>query len=84
MQYCYERGFDWGGLYNYFDRVSCWCCPLKNQKELKNLYLHFPELWAELKEMDKKAFNQFKRSYSVQQLEEKFAREVALEGGGNG
>jgi len=84
LQYCYERGFDWGGLYNYFDRVSCWCCPLKNQKELKNLYMHSPELWAELKEMDKKAFNQFKHSYSVQQLEEKFAREVALEGGGNG
>jgi len=79
LQYCYERGFDWGGLYNYFDRVSCWCCPLKNLKELKNLYLHFPELWAELKEMDKRAFNQFKRNYSVEQLEEKFKAEIAAE-----
>lgn len=25
LQYCYDRGFDWEGLYNYFSRVSCWC-----------------------------------------------------------
>ena len=28
LEYCYERGYDWGGLYRLFDRVSCWCCPL--------------------------------------------------------
>lgn len=28
LNYCYSLGYDWGGLYNYFDRVSCWCCPL--------------------------------------------------------
>lgn len=28
LSYCYERGFDWGGLYEIFSRVSCWCCPL--------------------------------------------------------
>jgi 3'-phosphoadenosine 5'-phosphosulfate sulfotransferase (PAPS reductase)/FAD synthetase len=60
LQYCYERGFDWGGLYEHFDRVSCWCCPLKNNKELMQLYVHYPELWRELKDMDNRAYNKFK------------------------
>jgi 3'-phosphoadenosine 5'-phosphosulfate sulfotransferase (PAPS reductase)/FAD synthetase len=59
-QYCYEHGFDWGGLYEHFDRVSCWCCPLKNNKELMQLYVHYPELWRELKDMDNRAYNKFK------------------------
>lgn len=29
LEYCYSKGFDWDGLYERFDRVSCWCCPLK-------------------------------------------------------
>lgn len=60
LQYCYERGFDWGGLYEHFDRVSCWCCPLKNNKELMQLYVHYPDLWRELKDMDNRAYNKFK------------------------
>lgn len=28
LQYCYDRGYTWGGLYKQFSRVSCWCCPL--------------------------------------------------------
>lgn len=74
LHYCYERGFDWEGLYEHFDRVSCWCCPLKNLKELKTLYTHYPELWKELKEMDKKSYNQFRKDYSVKELEEKFKK----------
>lgn len=27
LKYCYDHGFDWGGLYELFPRVSCWCCP---------------------------------------------------------
>jgi 3'-phosphoadenosine 5'-phosphosulfate sulfotransferase (PAPS reductase)/FAD synthetase len=60
LQYCYEHGFDWGGLYEHFDRVSCWCCPLKNNKELMQLYVHYPDLWRELKDMDNRAYNKFK------------------------
>ncbi len=72
LKYCYARGFDWNGLYERFNRVSCWCCPLKNLKELKNLYKYYPELWQKLKEMDKKSYNQFRADYSVEELEEKF------------
>ena len=79
LAYCYERGFDWGGLYQHFDRVSCWCCPLKNLKELRTLWRYYPELWAELKRMDERAHNQFRADYSVAELEEKFKREDAGE-----
>ena len=34
IKYCYEKGFYWDGLYEHFDRLSCWGCPLKNLKEL--------------------------------------------------
>ena len=64
-----------GGLYKHFDRLSCWCCPLKNQKELKILYQYYPELWKQLKEMDEKAYNKFKSNYTVLELEEKFKKE---------
>lgn len=72
LQYCYDKGFDWNGLYEHFDRVSCWCCPLKNIKELKILYKYYPDLWKKLKEMDEKSYNQFRADYSVKGLEEKF------------
>ncbi len=72
LKYCYDKGFDWEGLYTHFGRVSCWCCPLKDQRELYMIYTFYPELWAELKDMDNRAWNQFKRDYSVQDLEEKF------------
>jgi len=72
LKYCYDKGFDWEGVYTHFERVSCWCCPLKNQRELYMLYSFYPELWAELKDMDSRAWNQFKRDYSVQDLEDKF------------
>lgn len=75
LKYCYDKGFHWDGLYEHFDRLSCWCCPLKNLKELKILYTYYPELWQELKEMDKKSYNQFRADYSVEQLEEKFKKE---------
>ena len=72
LQYCYDRGFDWGGLYEHFDRLSCWCCPLKNLKELRVLYTHYPKLWNELKEMDEKSYNKFRADYSVKGLGDKF------------
>lgn len=75
LAYCYERGFDWSGLYERFDRVSCWCCPLKNLRELKTLWKHYPDLWAELRKMDERAFNQFRSDYSVADLEQKFKKE---------
>ena len=27
LQICYDRGYDFGGLYQIYHRCSCWCCP---------------------------------------------------------
>jgi 3'-phosphoadenosine 5'-phosphosulfate sulfotransferase (PAPS reductase)/FAD synthetase len=78
LEYCYSKGYDWEGLYEIFDRVSCWCCPLKSLVELRSLRKHFPDLWEELKNMDKRAWNQFRADYSVEDLDKRFDLEDAL------
>ena len=72
LQYCYDRGFDWSGLYEKFSRVSCWCCPLQSLPELRVLYHEFPDLWQKLKEMDNLTYGQFRIDYSVTDLEKRF------------
>lgn len=72
LDYCYSLGYDWGGLYKLFNRVSCWCCPLQPLEELRKLKKHFPELWSELLEMDRKTWRQFKDTYSVAELDKRF------------
>lgn len=75
LQYCYDNGYDWNGLYRKLGRVSCWCCPLKSIKELKVLYKEFPEYWEKLKEWDNKTYRKFRADYSIEQLEERFKKE---------
>lgn len=75
LEYCYNKGFDFGGLYKIFDRVSCWCCPLQGLEELRMLRKYFPELWQQLRVWDKKTWRQFRADYSVEELEIRFAYE---------
>lgn len=75
LVYCQERGFDWGGLYDIFHRVSCWCCPLQSYEELRKLRKHFPEKWEKLRQWDKQTWRTFLKNYSVEQLEIRFAFE---------
>lgn len=75
LAYCYAHGFDWGGLYDHFRRVSCWCCPLQPLAELRKLRHEFPELWARLQGMDARSWNTFRVDYSVDQLERRFFQE---------
>lgn len=79
LRYCYDKGYDWEGLYKIFDRVSCWCCPLQPLKDLKGLWKNFPELWNELKEMDSQTWRQFRPDYSVEELELRFKFESKRE-----
>lgn len=79
LKYCYEKGYDWGGLYETFDRASCWCCPLQSIDSLRKLYLHYPDLWNELKEMDSKTWRQFRADYSIEKLERRFQYENECE-----
>lgn len=75
LRYCYERGYDWDGLYEHFKRVSCWCCPLQSLTELRELHQHFPELWEQLKTWDKRTWRNFRADYSVEDLEVRFLLE---------
>jgi 3'-phosphoadenosine 5'-phosphosulfate sulfotransferase (PAPS reductase)/FAD synthetase len=77
LEYCYSKGFDWGGLYEKFSRVSCWCCPLQNINSLRSLYHDFPEKWEVLKEMQRKSSNDFRYKYSVFYYDKKFKKEDA-------
>ena len=76
LQYCYLRGFYWGGLYNFFSGVSCWCCPFKRITEFRNLRLYFPDLWQRLKEMQKISKNDFlSRGVTIFDLDKRFEDE---------
>ena len=78
LAYCLARGYDWGGLYDIFPRVSCYCCPLQRIGQLRNLRRHFPALWAQMLEWDVEigAHNRgFKGYDKVADLERRFANE---------
>ena len=78
LKYCYDHGFDWGGLYEIFHRVSCWCCPLQSLDELRKLRKHFPDLWAKLLDMEHQTWRTFRADYSVDELEIRFSFEEEL------
>ena len=86
LKICYDRGFDWGGLYEIYHRCSCWCCPFQRIDELRKLRQHHPELWERLQEMDKRAIaqfgsnplGQFRKDWTVERLEARFAKEESL------
>ena len=85
LKLCYDRGYDWGGLYEIYHRCSCWCCPLQRIDELRKLRHHHPELWKRLRDMDQRAIaqfghnplGQFKQNWTVERLEQRFAAEDA-------
>lgn len=82
LAYCYKRGFTWNGLYRFFSRVSCFCCPLQPLDELRTLRRHFPDLWQRMLTMEswlpenKRRF----RDSSVSALDARFAAEEAANG----
>lgn len=83
LQICYDRGFDFGGLYRVYHRASCWCCPFQRIDELRKLRRHHPELWTRLLDMDNRAremygpgpLGQFMQNWSVERLDARFALE---------
>ena len=84
LQICYDRGYTWDGLYERYNRCSCWCCPLQRIKELRTLRQQHPQLWDRLLDMDRRAIDQFgastplgqfKKDWTVEQLEQRFAAE---------
>lgn len=80
LAYCYKRGFTWDGLYHFFNRVSCFCCPLQPLDELRTLHGYFPDLWQRMLVMESwlpENRRRFKDS-SVSALDARFAAEEDL------
>jgi 3'-phosphoadenosine 5'-phosphosulfate sulfotransferase (PAPS reductase)/FAD synthetase len=77
MQYCRDKGYDWEGLYDIFNRVSCWCCPLQPHADLRKLRKHFPDLWARLLYLDCHQCKPFNH-HTVADFDRRFALEDAL------
>lgn len=76
LQGCYVAGFDWGGMYEHLDRLSCKFCKNKNLKELRNIRRHYPEVWEELKDYQRRTDRPYKgEGQSVFDLEKRFAFE---------
>lgn len=78
---CKRHGFDWGGLYEHFSRVSCFCCPLQRIGGLRTLRREYPELWQTMIDWDKrcKGNNPSFRGYkTVMDLDRRFAEEDRL------
>lgn len=75
LRYCYEKGFDWNGLYEHFHRVSCFCCPFQSLSELRNLRRHFPDLWKQLKSMEENTQYSFRQNQTIHDLEKRFKQE---------
>lgn len=84
LEYCRERERDtgWMQLYDLFNRVSCWCCPLAPISELRKLWTYFPELWAKLQEWEDYMtahppyYAKFKQDWTVEALGDRFAKEA--------
>ena len=79
LQYCYDRGFTWGGLYKKFHRLSCYLCPFKSLNELRIIRRDFPELWKHMMELDEKCIKNdgysFRPNCSIADLDARFERE---------
>lgn len=83
LQGCYSLGYDWEGLYEDLDRVSCKFCGLKNLKELRNIYFKMPDVWSELQEYQSRTCRPYKgEGASVFDLETRFELEKEFEAAG--
>lgn len=77
---CYEAGFDWGGMYEHLDRLSCKFCKNKNLKELRNIRKYYPDWWEELKAYQERTDRPYKGvGKSVFDLERRFSFEEQCE-----
>lgn len=58
LGYCYGKGYDWydpetgKGLYELFDRTSCWLCPFGKVDYYRTLRHYYPELWLQIGNME--------------------------------
>ena len=75
LKYCFDKGFDWGGLYKKHIRVNCWLCPFQRISDLKTLWMDYPEYWKKLIEIQRHSKYPFRMDYTLEELDERFTRE---------
>lgn len=66
-------------IYQTQARNGCWFCHNARIGELRDLYRQYPELWAELREIQAISRVTFKQDYTVFDLEERFKKELEKE-----
>jgi len=59
LSYCKSLGYTWGGLYDIFKRVSCFCCPKAGSGLIDLLRSNFPSLYSRYLVLDKIANSKF-------------------------
>ena len=79
LQYCYDRGFDWNGLYKIFNRVSCYLCPLQKKSDWLNLEKHYPELLADALRLDRLSPYKFSPKETLKQKLERWHNKDQLD-----
>ena len=52
LRYCKSLGYNWDGLYDVFDRVSCFCCPKGGKSKREKVRQNYPTLWQEWLRLD--------------------------------
>lgn len=77
---CYEKGYLWEEdgvrLYDYLDRLSCWCCRNKNLRELKAMFYLFDKYWSRLRNLQTRLAEPMKgEGKGVFDLEQRFRKE---------
>lgn len=76
LQMCYDKGFDFGGVYEYRSRYNCWMCPLQKLDELRILFKHYPALWDKMREMQWVSPNDFRQGETIFSLEHRWWNEL--------
>jgi len=78
LEYLKEREL-YNELYCYFGRLGCFWCPKQPLDSLRNLWRAFPDLWEELRQMERDQGRPFKHKYPAEVLEVRFQKELEEE-----
>lgn len=75
LEYCKKHGFDWGGMYQERNRLSCWVCPLQTIQSWRLLRKEFPDLWEKLLYWQSQKTSKLTPRFSAFDLETRFKLE---------
>ena len=80
IKYLEQRGLN-HPLNGKFKRTGCWLCPKQSKESLKNLYIHYPDLWKKLKKYEEDSPFGFKPNFTLDDFEEQIKKELEVVAG---